>query len=105
MKVKFTYLIIFLLFSGILLLQCQEKVKNDKPNVLFIAIDDLNDWIEPLGGLPIAITPNFERLAKMSMTFTNAHCASPACAPSRISVMTGVHPAKSDIMKNKFTPR
>ena len=60
-----------------------------KLNVLFIAVDDMNDWISPLGGLKGIKTPNLERLAKMSMTFTNAHCASPACAPSRTSLMTG----------------
>lgn len=70
-----------------------------KPNVLFISVDDLNDWINPvhLGGLPGLKTPNFERLAKMSMRFTNAHVPSPACAPSRAAIMTGVHPAKSGI--------
>lgn len=70
-----------------------------KPNVLFIAVDDLNDWINPaaLGGLPGLKTPNFDRLAKMSMSFTNAHVASPACAPSRVAIMTGVHPAKSGV--------
>ncbi len=80
---------------------CAQEQAPDKPNVLFISIDDLNDWIEPLGGLDIAITPNFARLANRSMTFTNAHCASPACAPSRLAIMTGVHPARSDVMKNK----
>ena len=63
-----------------------------KPDVLFIAVDDLNDWITPLGGHPQARTKNFERLARMGMCFTNAHCASPACHPSRVAVMTGVHP-------------
>ncbi|MCZ6674774.1 MAG: sulfatase [Verrucomicrobia bacterium] len=93
-----------LLFLGLLswaaCAQKQKPTNKDKPNVLFIAIDDLNDWIEPLEGLPASMTPNFVRFAKMSKTFTNAHCASPACSPSRISVMTGVHPATSGIMKN-----
>ncbi|TZF86479.1 sulfatase (plasmid) [Pedobacter sp. BS3] len=71
-----------------------------KYNVLFIAVDDMNDWISPLKGLTGVKTPNFDRLANMSMLFTNAHCASPACAPSRLSVMTGVHPARSGVMNN-----
>lgn len=77
--------------------QIQSSVQ--KPNVLFISIDDLNDWINPLdkGGFPGLKTPNFDRLAKMSMRFTNAHIPSPACAPSRAAIMTGVHPAKSGI--------
>lgn len=80
--------------------QASRQETQSKPNVLFIAIDDLNDWIEPLGQFPISRTPNFTRLASMSMTFTNAHCSSPACSPSRISVMTGIHPATSGIMNN-----
>lgn len=76
------------------------KQSGTKPHILFIAIDDLNDWIEPLEGFPAAVTPNFNRLAARSMTFTSAHCASPACSPSRIAVMTGVHPARSGILKN-----
>ncbi|MCB1120660.1 MAG: sulfatase [Verrucomicrobiae bacterium] len=82
---------------------CSRQVQtenSEKPNVLFIAVDDLNDWIEPLGGFSAAVTPNFNRLAAMSTTFTSAHCSAPACSPSRIAVMTGVHPAKSGILKN-----
>ncbi|MDF1858886.1 MAG: sulfatase [Verrucomicrobiales bacterium] len=74
----------------------------EKPNVLFIAIDDLNDYITPLDGHPGLITPNFERLAERSVTFTNAHCAAPACHASRVAVMTGVHPTKSGIYRNLF---
>jgi|TARA_B110000467_G_scaffold163917_1_gene191265 arylsulfatase A-like enzyme len=71
-----------------------------QPNVLFIAVDDMNDWIGPLGGLGIAKTPNLDRLAAESTTFTNAHCASPACASSRLANMTGVQPSKSGVMQN-----
>ncbi|MDA7612658.1 iduronate-2-sulfatase, partial [bacterium] len=39
----------------------------DKPNILFISVDDLNDWISPLGGHPQSITPNFQRLANQSV--------------------------------------
>jgi hypothetical protein len=49
------------------------------PNVLFIAIDDLNDWTGCLAGHPQALTPNIDRLASRGMLFTNAHCAAPAC--------------------------
>ena len=68
-----------------------------KPHVLFISIDDMNDYISPLDNHPGIKTPNFDRLAKRSVTFTNAHCAAPACHPSRVAVMTGVHPVKSGI--------
>lgn len=75
---------------------------SDKPNVLFVAIDDLNDYITPLDSHPGIFTPNFEKLAKRSVTFANAHCAAPACHPSRVAVMTGVHPVKSGIYRNMF---
>ncbi|MDG2166640.1 MAG: sulfatase-like hydrolase/transferase, partial [Opitutales bacterium] len=58
------------------------------PNILFIAVDDMNDWIGPLGGLDIAQTPGLDRLAAEGVTFANAHCASPACASSRLANMT-----------------
>jgi arylsulfatase A-like enzyme len=82
-------------------LQSAELSDNkSQPNVLFIAIDDMNDWIGPLGGLDIAQTPALDKLADQSVTFTNAHCASPACAPSRLAIMTGVQPSKTDVMQN-----
>ena len=58
-----------------------------KPNVLFIAIDDLNDWIGALGGHPQARTPNLDRLTKRATLFTRAYCQAPACNPSRASLM------------------
>ena len=62
-----------------------------QPNVLFISVDDLNDWIEPLGGHPQAKTPNLNRLAEQSVNFTHNYCASPSCNPSRTSLLTGIH--------------
>lgn len=62
---------------------------DDKPNVLFIAIDDLNDWIGCMGGHPQALTPNIDALAGRGILFTNAHCASPACNPSRAAIFSG----------------
>lgn len=69
----------------------------EKPNVLFIAIDDLNDWIGCLGGHPQVQTPNLDRLAARGTLFTNAHCQSPLCNPSRTSVMTGLRPSTTGI--------
>ena len=67
------------------------------PNVLFIAIDDLNDWVEPLGGHPQVKTPNFNRLAQRGTTFLNAHCQSSICNPSRASLLTGLRPSTTGI--------
>ncbi|MBI4873716.1 MAG: sulfatase-like hydrolase/transferase, partial [Acidobacteria bacterium] len=69
-------------------------------NVLFIAVDDLNDWIGCLGGHPDSVTPNFDRLARSGVLFTNAHCAAPLCNPSRAALMTGIRPATSGVYDN-----
>jgi arylsulfatase A-like enzyme len=70
------------------------------PNVLFIAVDDLNDWNEPLGGYPGVKTPHLTRLAKQGMLFTRAYCSAPACNPSRASLMTGIRPSTSGVYRN-----
>ncbi|MCF7849932.1 MAG: sulfatase [Kiritimatiellales bacterium] len=69
----------------------------ERPNVLMLAIDDLNDWIGCLGGHPQAITPNLDRLAARGVLFTNAHCQSPVCNPSRASLMSSTYPETSGI--------
>jgi arylsulfatase A-like enzyme len=71
-----------------------------KPNVLFIAVDDQNDWVGCLGGNPDSKTPNIDRLASRGMVFANAECAAPACLPSRCALMTGVKPADSGLYSN-----
>ena len=67
------------------------------PNVLFIAIDDMNDWTGFLGGHPQAITPNMDRLARRGVNFTNAHCIAPACSPCRLALLYGVEPFHSGL--------
>ena len=71
-----------------------------KPNVLFLAIDDLNDWIGVLGGHPQSLTPNIDRLARRGVTFRRAYCQAPACNPSRTSVMSGLRPTTSGVYQN-----
>lgn len=71
-----------------------------RPNVLFLAVDDLNDWIGCLGGHPDTITPNLDRLAARGMLFTNAHCAAPLCNASRAALMTGRRPSSSGVYSN-----
>jgi len=70
---------------------------HSKPNVLMIAVDDLNDWIGCMGGHPQAITPNIDRLAKEGVVFLNNHCQAPICGPSRASLMTGLYPSTTGI--------
>ena len=72
-----------------------------KPNVLFIAVDDMNDWVGYLGGYAGEIhTPNFDRLAERGLAFTNAHCPSTVCNPSRTAIMTGLRPSTTGIYDN-----
>jgi choline-sulfatase len=68
-----------------------------RPNILMIAIDDLNDWVEPLGGHPDVKTPHMQRLAERGTTFSNAHCQAPLCNPSRTSIMTGYRPTSTGV--------
>lgn len=68
-----------------------------RPNVLFIAVDDLNDWVGCLGGHPQVQTPNIDRLARRGTLFTNAHCQAPLCNPSRSSLLTGLRPSTTGI--------
>ena len=68
-----------------------------KPNILFIAIDDLNDWVGPLKGHPQVQTPHMDRLAARGTVFTNAHCQAPICNPSRTSLMTGLRPSTTGV--------
>ena len=76
------------------------KGAGNQPNVLFIAVDDLNDWIGCLEGHPQALTPNMDRLAARGVLFTNAHCASPACNPSRAAVFSGLRPRNTGVWSN-----
>lgn len=91
MKTKLYFYLIALCTFG-----CQPKVEQ-KPNVLMICIDDLNDWVGCMGGNPSAITPNIDRLAAQGILFTNAHCQTALCGPSRASIMSGLRPSTSGI--------
>jgi arylsulfatase A-like enzyme len=72
----------------------------DHPDVLFIAIDDLNDWVGHLGGYPGVKTPNIDALAKRGVSFTNAHCVAPACNPSRAGLLSGLRPFTTGVYHN-----
>lgn len=74
-----------------------------QPSVLFIAVDDLNDWVGCLGGHPQVKTPNIDRLAKRGVLFTNAHCAAPLCNPSRAAIFSGKQPFETGVFANDET--
>lgn len=94
---------LILLVSLVFVFSCKNEIKKAlnadkfKPNVLFIAVDDLNNWISPIQNFSNVKTPNFDRLAKMGVTFTNAHVQAPLCGPSRASLMTGLRPSTTGI--------
>jgi arylsulfatase A-like enzyme len=71
------------------------------PNVLFIALDDLNDWTGGLGGHPLARTPNLDRLAATGVLFQSAYCAAASCNPSRTAIFTGLPPHRSGVYSNR----
>lgn len=72
-----------------------EATGKSKPNVLFVSIDDLNDWIHPLKGHAQAITPNLDKLTNSGVLFTNAHCSQAVCTASRSSLLSGIRPSTS----------
>jgi len=71
-----------------------------RPNVVFIIIDDLRDWVGYLGRHPQARTPNIDQLAARGVAFTRAYAASPSCNPSRAAVMSGLRPFTTGIYEN-----
>lgn len=70
------------------------------PNVLFVVMDDMNDWIGCLGGHPQALTPNLDAFAQSGVLFTNAHANSTECIPSRCSFISGMRPSSTGIYSN-----
>ena len=83
----------FFAYSGL-------KAELQKPNFLFILVDDMG-W-KDLGsyGNKIHETPNLDKLAERGMRFTNAYAACPICGPSRAAIMTGRYPSTSGFVDN-----
>lgn len=91
----------FLAAAAALLLSTPIAAQDSEPyDVLFIAIDDLNDWVGFLGGHPQTITPNIDRLAARGMAFLNAQSPSALCHPVRTALLTGLRPSTSGIYGN-----
>lgn len=84
-------------FPAMAIEKFDEPQKQPKHNVLFIVVDDLNDWVGCLGGHPQAQTPNIDRLAAKGTLFSNAHVQAPLSNPSRSSVLTGYRPSSTGI--------
>lgn len=89
--------LLFLILLGVSTAALPVSANQERPNILMIAIDDLNDWVGVLGGHPQVQTPHMDRLAARGTTFANAHCQTPLCNSSRTSVMTGMRPGTTGI--------
>lgn len=81
------YTFLFLLFC-LIFFPIHAQI-GEKRNVVFIVVDDLNDYVEGFNGQPQIETPNINRLVEQGYLFTNAFCNSPVCAPSRVSFLSG----------------
>jgi len=89
--------IVAMLIASAGIVNAQKPPKISRPNVLLIIIDDLNDWTGHLGGHPQTKTPNLDKLAERSVSFTNAHAQAPLCGPSRTSMLSGLYPQQSGV--------
>lgn len=101
---KYLFTVSALLFGGLLAGSAAAPASaesTNKPNVLLIISDDLNDWIGPMGGNPQTQTPNLDKLAARGVTFRNAQCAAPLCNPSRTAFMSGMRPSTTGIYNNQ----
>ncbi|MBL8848781.1 MAG: sulfatase [Planctomycetaceae bacterium] len=94
---RFPWVVAVLLLAAGSMLHAAEEAR---PNVLFIAVDDLNDWVGFLDGNTQTITPNLDRLAARGVTLTRAYCAAPLCNPSRTALMSGLRPSTSGVYTN-----
>ncbi|HEY2951183.1 MAG TPA: sulfatase [Verrucomicrobiae bacterium] len=92
--------LIRILAAATALLSGAEAMAAERPNVLFIAVDDLNHWVGHLGRNPQTKTPNIDRLAKMGVAFTHAYCAAPVCNPSRTALLSGKRPGVTGVYNN-----
>jgi len=91
----------FVLFLNLIFtLHSSLTAASTPPNILFIAVDDMNDWVGCLNGHPDAITPNIDRLAARGTLFTNAHTAAPVCNPSRTAFLSGRAPYSTGVYQN-----
>lgn len=90
------------IFPMVIAVSCipEDKISIKHPNVLFISLDDMNDWVEPLAGNGQSLTPNLSKFADEAVNFSRNYCASPGCNPSRSALLTGLHTYSSGMYSN-----
>lgn len=91
-------------FWGLLSFACVGALAENRPNVLFIAIDDLNTRLGCYGFERVS-SPNIDRLASEGVRFDRAYCQFPSCGPSRTSVLTGLRPSETGMLHNRMSFR
>ncbi|HSU65759.1 MAG TPA: sulfatase [Tepidisphaeraceae bacterium] len=97
---RFLVLTAIALFIFVQRVHAAETKAPSRPNVLFIAIDDLRDWVGYLGHNPQTRTPNIDRLAARGVAFTRSYCAAPVCNASRAALMSGLRPSTTGVYEN-----
>lgn len=100
MKMKAMTPLLALLALGFALPAFTAETNSPRPNILMIAVDDLNHWVRHMGRNEQAITPNIDRLAARGVSFSRAYCASSVCNPSRTALLTGLRPSTSGVYGN-----
>ena len=83
----------------------QSPEPQGRPNILIISLDDMNDWIGPMGGHPQARTPHLDAFAKSALTFRRAYTPSPSCNPARTALFSGKAPWVTGLYNNPQTWR
>ena len=91
-----------IVFLVTILLSCAQSFAQtgDKPNIIFIVVDDLNDYIEGYTDQPQIVTPNIKALAEQGTLFLNSYSNAPGCAPSRTSFFSGKDLAYTQVYNN-----
>lgn len=92
-----TMLFAFFLLFQISHSQIHKGKKVEKPNVVFIMVDDLGWKDVGFMGSTFYETPNIDKLASKGMVFMNAYTASPLCSATRASIITGTYPARNGL--------